>query len=80
MGKLEGLSNDPAVAYEQGRRDGRAETLHAVELAATDNQQTQPTQCTYIPPPKPCSWCDGAHATLNHSFCSNCGRDLLKHG
>ena len=43
--ELEGLSNDPAVAYEQGRRDGRAETLHAVELAATDNQQTQPKIC-----------------------------------
>jgi hypothetical protein len=24
----------------------------------------------------PCSWCEGVKAMLNHSFCSNCGRDL----
>lgn len=24
----------------------------------------------------PCSWCDGVRTMLNHSFCSNCGRDL----
>jgi hypothetical protein len=24
----------------------------------------------------PCNWCKGVHAMLNHSYCSNCGRDL----
>lgn len=39
MCTIEGLSNNPAEAYQQGRRDGQAETLQAVELSATDSQQ-----------------------------------------
>jgi len=33
MTEIKGLSSDPAEAYEQGRRDGAAEVLHAAEVA-----------------------------------------------
>lgn len=32
MCTIEGLSNNPAEAYEQGRRDGQAEVAHATQL------------------------------------------------
>lgn len=35
MCEIQGLSSNPSEAYQQGFRDGRAETLHAEELAAT---------------------------------------------
>lgn len=38
MCTIVGLSNDPHKAYQQGRRDGQAEILNAVELSKDPTQ------------------------------------------
>ena len=42
MNEIKGLSSDPAEAYQQGRRDGAADALQAVELAETAHNSAMP--------------------------------------